>query len=365
MDQQSVKSWTWRIANLPHVTTGFPVARKLPYSGYQYRVYESAYDFLLEASKEDLSLFVSEGRLKSSYHLFALDTQPCRYVQDVDIKEPLTSHQYERILQEVCVAVVQIFNRVFSPRVATVNENIRVADSCGSNIGSYHIILTGFCFLGMEAQKHMFDAICKALPGYGKYLDNTQSAHHLLRAVNCSKDGRYKTLRHDGRTEKTGLLGNRRLVYPTGASDPYEARLHLLAAELDATSFVASRTDILLDGRRHGTMKRKHTASMSTTYKADGHNIGELVTIFPQLSQYRVTKAEGNRIILTRKQEGSSPNPEQHCEQCCCTHSSDNAYIEVLGKDQYSFHCWRGVKNRIAPIVIRIPKGTPEPENST
>ena len=328
---------------------GFPVARRATYGqGYQYRPFADATAFILDAFQEDPALFVNAGRFATCFHLFATADQLCRFLLDVDIKNKEPTETHERVLEDVCKGIVNSFNHLFAPHSITTDK-LWVCDSNAPGIGSYHVILTGFSFHGMDGQKRLFRHIKDHLPRYASFLDDTQSARHLMRAVNCTKPGetRYLTLRHQGRPEKRGMYGERCLDYPA-ARDPFEQRLLMVEAELAATSFVAARGDILITV---APSKKRSLTDSTVTQKefAEDKRMAELARVFPQISQYTFNKAEGNRIYLRRK----STNVEAHCEQCQKTHSSDHAFLEVNGKGSINFNCWRAVKQKVDPLIIQ------------
>ena len=346
-------SWQPSMKLLPANINGFPVARSRdqPYSnGFDYLVYAHQHACILDALERepDKQLFYKEGRFANRVELFALDIQPARFILDLDIKEShgKTPAEHERIAEDVSYCIVNIFNELCAPHKIT-QDNLWLADSCSTAIGSYHIILDGFCFIGMEGQRAIFRKLLATLPEYKDYFDDTQTSHHLLRMVNTHKNGRYKTLRHHGRPEKQGMFGYKKLAYPVGG-DTHENMLNMVAAEMNMTSFANARDCKLVTNVRFIT-KRKYPSMAHPTNPETAVNLDKLKLVFPQIDQYVAHKQSGGRIELRRKHELF--NVESHCKQCKTTHTSDNAYILQLS-DAIQFNCWRAVKKHLPPLVL-------------
>jgi hypothetical protein len=369
-------NWTNRIEQLPVIYGGFPVAKANNFGGYKYKMYESARAFVVDACRiEDKADFALTGRFKKEcYHLFSLEKSPARYIVDIDIKNTAEWKNRETILDTVCRAMLNIFNKMFGKQL-TAENNIWVSESNADGIGSYHVVLSGCCFIGMDCQKYMFQALVDQCPQYISYLDNTQSKNHLMRAVNCAKPKttRFNTLRTPSRGFPVNKNTFSRPLYATGGhcintndGTDYDKMVHQVVAELEATKYtgVMGRDMILkpndMVSTKYGVKRKINSGAIdspnvaktvvSPVYSAAFESVKKTV---PELNQYYLLSQKGNYVTLQRLP--SLMGTEMECVQCKKTHSSDNAFF-MLSQDQKSFvfNCFRACQARKSPLEFKI-----------
>lgn len=288
---------------------------------------------------------------------------------DLDVKLDDLRQQQPEFTEEMVIAagenakdtLIEKIIEVFQEKgvALSLDHDVLVYTSHGSNKRSYHIVVTNYCHCNNQEAKALYTEVCKRIPpGINQWIDHAvYSPRQQFRILGCQKlaSGRPKTFLKTW-TFRDRTINHRYLEQP---DDPdHESLIQLEESLVSQTSSCTILPLIDIPALRpvmaHSNQLEDdldiEVARSAMDLAIDVSGI-ENSSSFP----YRLTGVKGNLMILKRLRPSM-------CQICRRRHDHENPFMVVgapneSGERPVFFHCRRAGGQGLHIGIIKDPNG--------
>jgi hypothetical protein len=244
---------------------------------------------------------------------------------------------HQKVLDETVSAIVAVYRDKFTINLS-LEKDILVFSSHGTEKYSYHIIIDNYRHQNNLETKYIYDLVCEIVGANSVYIDRAvYNAKQSFRILGSHKDesDRTKIFNYTWTYKNT-------IVKTVVNEDPEIKDLELLRRSLISETSDTEMLPVLY--------VPEEKVFMPVTF--DSVKLVEILKAYNPIFQI----ASQNGSLVTLKKEKS-----WECKMCNKTHDSENPYLTVSSNGMVWFHCRRsGDKELIGKISVtsEVPKET-------